>query len=174
MTPADRYLRCERLVIGWEGGARYTDHPKDPGGPTRFGVTLKALSEWRGRPCTAQDVRDLTEDVALAIYKAKYWVAVKGDALPAGVDLFCFDAAVNCGRGRAARWLQHALGVAVDGDIGKGTLRALGDASAHFLIEDMREERLAFYRSLGTYPTFGRGWENRLAICSAQAQAWAA
>lgn len=168
-----RYARCEALVVTLEGG--YVCNPKDPGGATNMGVTLAALTAWRGHACTANDVRALGAAEVKAIYRAVYWRAVQGDALPAGVDLIIFDASVNCGRGRAVEFLQRGLGVAVDGTLGAGTLAAL--AAGHdlpALVERIRAARASYYRSLPTWPTFGAGWSRRLATVAATATSWAA
>gem|GEM_PF-6374819 len=79
------FSACLAHVLASEGG--YVDHTKDPGGATNMGITLATLQEWRGRPIAKTDVRDLTRDEAAAIYRAKYWNKVKGDDLPAGLDL---------------------------------------------------------------------------------------
>lgn len=165
---------CIALVLRLEGGAAYTNNPKDRGGPTKYGVTLIALSEWRGRPCTAADVQALTEAEAQLIYD-KYWDAVSGDNLPAGVDLMIFDAAVNTGRLRAAKLLQGVLGVVQDGVIGPKTLWALAAVGDRVgLVERIRLARVAYYQGLADYPTFGRGWLNRVATVANTAKAWAA
>lgn len=174
MTPDERYARCEPLEEAFEGGATYTNNPKDRGGPTKFGITLVALSEWRGRPCTADDVKALQQPEVRAIYRGKYWDAVKGDQLPAGVDLIVFDAAVNTGRGRAAEQLQTALRLNhVDRIIGSVTLLAVASADPVALVEAIRVQRQAFYRSLDGFPTFGRGWLRRLSSVAHTATAWA-
>lgn len=151
----------QQWILASEGG--YVDHPKDPGGATNMGITHRTLAAWRGRPVTKQDVRNLTRDEALRIYKAQYWDTVKGDQLPAGLDYAVFDYAVNSGPARAARDLQRVLGVAVDGVIGVQTLAAI---NAHprpiRLIEDLCERRLNFVKGLSTWSTFGRGWQRRI------------
>ena len=52
--------RVIRLVFGHEGG--YSNHPEDPGGPTKFGITAKTLGSYRrlGRDATPEEVRGLT------------------------------------------------------------------------------------------------------------------
>ena len=73
-----------------------------------------------------------------------------------------FDNAVNEGPYRATVLLQRALGVSPDGVWGPKTQAAvdgIGDAAK--LIEDLATAREAFYRSLGTFRYFGKGWTNR-------------
>jgi lysozyme family protein len=174
MTPDQRYARCEALVVAYEGGATYTNNPLDAGGPTKFGVTLATLSNWRGCACSAADVQALTPTEACDIYKADYWVAVAGDQLPAGVDLLAFDTAVNMGPGVAVQMLQQALGIIGDGKIGPQTLAAIAaitDPSG--VIDRVRARRAARYASLPSYRTFGAGWMSRLNSCANTAKAWA-
>jgi len=172
MTPAQRYARCEGVVIAWEGG--FVNNPKDPGGATNHGVTLRALEAYRGRPCTVADVRALSLAEVARIYRGPYWDAVRGDELAAGVDLMVFDAAVNTGRARSVRLLQAAVGVEDDGDFGPATLRAVTGADPVALIRRLADLRDVFYRALKTYPTFGRGWERRVAGVEHTALSWAA
>ena len=44
-------------VIEREGG--YVNHPADAGGPTRYGITLAALHDWRRAPVGAADADHL-------------------------------------------------------------------------------------------------------------------
>lgn len=174
MTDDERYARCEALVVTWEGGATYTDNPLDSGGPTKFGITLATLSNWRGCACSAADVQALTAAEAYDIYKADYWAAVCGDQLPGGVDLIVFDSAVNMGPGVAVQMLQQALGIIGDGKLGPQTLAAIAaitDPSS--VIDRVRARRAARYASLPSYRTFGAGWMSRLNSCANTAKAWA-
>jgi len=77
-----------------------------------------------------------------------------------------FDAAINSGPGRAAKWLQACVGVEGDGAIGPKTLslvtqyvRGHGRDYAVMHYQDMRRD---YYRLLKTFPTFGKGWTARL------------
>lgn len=166
-----RFAQCVREVLKHEGG--YVDHPRDPGGCTNRGITRATLESWRGVPTDCAAVRALTEAEARAIYRARYWDAVRGDDLPPGVDLAVFDLAVNSGVGRAARMLQQALGVEADGAIGPRTMVALADADAIGLVGAMCARRLVFLKTLPTWPIFGLGWERRVVDVRAKAVAMA-
>jgi len=172
LTPIARFNRSYALVKIDEGGSKFTNSPKDAGGPTRWGVSLAALTEWRGHPCTADDVAQLQEAEAGEIYHVKYWPP--GDQLPAGVDYMVFDAAVNCGRIKAGRFLQTALKLGqVDGIIGPQTLAAVAAADPVALIEPIRAARAAFYQSCQDFPTWGNGWLKRNTRVALAATAWA-
>lgn len=151
---------CLDHVLKSEGG--YVDHPRDPGGATNMGITLATLSDWRGKPVTKADVRALTRKEAAAIYRARYWAQVRGDDLPAGLDLVAFDAAVNSGVYRGARWLQSVLGVVADGQIGPRTIAAATACDCPKMISRAVQTRKNFLLSLNTWPTFGKGWSARL------------
>jgi lysozyme family protein len=137
-----------------EGG--YVDHPADPGGATNFGITLGTLQSFRGKPVSKGDVRNLTKREAGLIYRARYWDAIGGDSLPAGVDAVAFDIAVNHGVGRWRQWAPIIKGLAPD-----DAIRALC------------ERRRRFYRSLKTFPTFGKGWMRRANEVEIWALKWA-
>lgn len=157
---ADAFSLALAEVLKHEGG--YVDHPKDPGGATNRGVTLATLSAWLGRPATKAEVKALTVEAVTPIYRKNYWDVVRGDDLPPGVALMVFDLAVNSGPDRAARFLQEALGVGVDGRIGPLTLEKANSTPALDTINKLRDRRERFYRGLSTFSTFGTGWLRRL------------
>lgn len=159
-TADARFARALDHVFRWEGG--FSDDPADPGGATRFGITRATLAEWRGEAVSVADVRALGRDEAAAIYRARYWDACRCGAMPAGLDLLVFDAAVNQGAGRAVRLLQAALGVARDGVIGPATLGAARSADARAAIVEFAARRMEAYGMLATFPRFGLGWSRRL------------
>jgi lysozyme family protein len=159
------------IVIAYEGG--FVCNAADPGGATKFGITLATLSTVRGKPCDQEDVRALTTADAAKIYADRYWPAAHGDDLAAGVDLIMFDAAVNQGPHGAAECLQAAVGVDVDGAIGPKTLAAAAAIAPGVLIEKVRRAREARYREDPDFVHFGHGWLNRLTGISKTAQAWA-
>lgn len=155
-------------VLEFEGG--YSDHPRDPGGATNFGITTGVLSEFRGRPVTKQDVRMLTLAEAARIYRSRYWDAVSCDHLPSGINLAVFDCAVNQGVGRAARFLQLAARVKIDGIIGPVTIDAVNAAGQDSLLREFMAQRMRSYGLLGRlFRTFGLGWSRRLMATHAAA-----
>ena len=50
-------------------GRVYTNRAADRGGPTKFGITIKTLSNWRGRVADAREVELLSEAEPRSIYR---------------------------------------------------------------------------------------------------------
>ena len=155
----DNFEACLAHVLQSEGG--WADNPSDPGGATMKGVTLATYRKYKPSATKAQ-LRAISDADLAMIYRGGYWNKVKGDDLPAGLDLVAFDAAVNSGPGRGARWLQEALGVNPDGVIGPKTIAAANAAHKDAVIDRACDLRLGFLRQLGTWKTFGKGWTRRV------------
>ena len=156
----ENWQKCLETILHHEGG--YVNHPKDPGGETNLGVTKRVYEEWGG----TKDMKDLTVEDVSPIYKKNYWDRVKGDELPAGLDLCVFDFGVNAGTGRAAKYLQNLVGATADGAIGPGTLRSVNayvqvEGLAQ-TIDEYQRARQGYYEQLSTFETFGRGWTRRV------------
>lgn len=157
-------------VLKFEGG--YVDHPEDPGGATNLGITRDTLARYRGRAVSKAEVRALDRDTAGVIYRRLYWDALRCDDMPAGIDLALFDAGVNQGTGRAARLLQTALQVRVDGIIGPVTLGAANEAEPSALLDEFMARRMRAYGRLSRlFRTFGLGWSRRLMSAHSSARA---
>jgi lysozyme family protein len=149
------------LMLKSEGG--YVNNPADPGGMTNLGVTKATWENWVGRESDEAEMRGLTPEKVEPLYKKKYFDAVRGDELPMGLDYLMFDFAVNAGAGRAIKTLQSAVGVTPDGGFGPMTMAAVQAIDPVELIEKFSQAKEDFYRSLGTFATFGKGWLNRVA-----------
>ena len=165
VTPDVRFDRCLKAVLKHEGG--YVDHPRDPGGATNLGVTLGTAKAYRldidlDGDVDKNDVRLLTPTTAAPVYKDGYWLKCQCDKLPAGVDYMVFDLAVNSGTNRAIRYLQRAVGAVEDGKLGPKTLLLVNNHEAADTIRRLADLREAFYHSLSTFSTFGKGWIRRL------------
>ena len=168
----DNFAAALAAVLKHEGG--YVDHPSDPGGATNLGITIGTLSSWLGRQATKAEVRALTREMAAAIYRERYWDVIRGDDLPKGLDYALFDFAVNSGPARAVTYLQTIVGSAPDGKMGPLTLAAIAKHNPALLINELCSHRLAFLERLSTWPTFGRGWANRVTSVRALANEMAA
>ncbi|WP_228766285.1 glycoside hydrolase family 108 protein [Pelagerythrobacter aerophilus] len=119
-------------VIAVEGG--FVDHPSDPGGATKYGITeaVARANGYRGH------MRDLPRSTAFQIYYTRYVVAPNFDdaaEIDEKVAEELIDTGVNAGVDRASRWFQEALNafnergqtyanIAEDGDVGPATLNA--------------------------------------------------
>lgn len=160
---------CLAHSLAHEGG--WSDHKADPGGATMKGITLATYRAWKGKSATKQDLRNISDAEVAAIYRAWYWQPMRCDDLPAGLDLVAFDAAINSGPSRSAKWLQSALGVAADGRVGPATVAAANAAVTSTAIKAACAKRMTFLKGLRTWPTFGKGWSRRVTEVEAAALA---
>ena len=176
LAPIAPFDACMAWIFAREGG--FVVNAADPGGATNLGVTLATLAEWRGKPVTAADVRGLSQAEAAAIYRARYWDAVRGDDLPAGINLVVFDHAVTSGPSAAAKLLQQVVCVAVDGVIGPQTLAATRAAHPEVCVGSLSDMRAALYRQVVRLrpesAVFLNGWLNRTALTRTKALLMAA
>ena len=153
------------FVLRWEGG--FVDHPADPGGRTNCGVTQKTYDAWRaGRGLPRRDVKLIDDADVHAVYESGYWIPPRCDLLDRPLDLVHLDTAVNMGPGRAVRFLQQAVGCAVDGDFGPATQRAVLACRASDTLAGYCNLRENFYRQIVSrkpeQSVFLKGWMNRL------------
>lgn len=140
-------------VLSSEGG--YVNDARDPGGETKFGIAKRSYP--------SVDIKSLTREDAIGIYRRDFWARVQGDKLPRAFAFQVLDAAVNHGIGNAVRWMQRAAGAADDGIVGPMTLALVARADPADLVLKFNSERLRFYAKLSTFDAFGRGWVNRVA-----------
>ena len=161
------WQKAFEMMLASEGG--YVNHPSDPGGMTNLGVTKRVWEEWVGRESNEKEMRSLTPEMVEPLYKRKFWDAVRGDELPAGISYLIFDFAVNAGVGRSIKTLQSAVGVTPDGGFGPMTMAAVQAVDPVELVEKFSQAKEDFYRSLNTFETFGKGWLNRVAAVKVKA-----
>lgn len=127
-------------------GSAYTNRAADRGGPTKFGITLGTLREVRGSHVTAEDVKNLTEAEARAIYLDVY-IHRPGfhRILDERLRVFLIDFGVNSGQGTAAMALQRMIGVMADGIVGPETVARLAVRDAAKIYAGMLRARLRLY-----------------------------
>lgn len=155
------------LVLAHEGG--YVNHPKDKGGPTNKGITLATFQKFIKPGGTIADLKALTEEQAIDVYKQQYWDAARCDMLPAGLDYAVFDFAVNSGPGRAIKFLQRISGATVDGVFGPETQAAANAMNTAIAIDALCDERLDYLAQHEDADSFFEGWKKRVARVRNQA-----
>lgn len=117
-----------------EGG--YSNHPKDSGGKTQWGITIAVA---RASGYTGQ-MKAMPRETAKTIYRQRYCLEPRLDQIDAIHPRLAeklFDIGVNCGPSIGIRFLQRALNIlnstnklAIDGCIGPKTLSALKQLKA--------------------------------------------
>lgn len=146
-----RFARAVEHVLKTEGG--FVDHPRDPGGATKYGISLRFLKaegnfdldndglrdfdlDFDG-DIDGQDVRKLTLQDARFLYHRCFWQQLQCDNLPPPIGEMVFDQAVNGGRLTGVKLLQQSINaclakaasappqIPVDGVIGNDTLQAM-------------------------------------------------
>jgi lysozyme family protein len=137
----------------------YSDHPNDPGGKTRFGIT-EAVARANGY---TGDMRDLPHSLALRIAEKDYWAPLRCDEMPPNLRYPLFDAGYHSGNRAAVRWLQTALGVTADGVLGPRTMAVASQNGDLYTRNKMVAARLRAMRGMSGWPTFSRGWAARIA-----------
>ena len=142
---ASSYDEALARLLAHEGG--YSNHPSDPGGPTNFGITIDDYRKHLKPNATAADVRAKKVGDAKAIYRSKYWDAMRCDELAPGVDYCIFDYGVNSGIGRAPKVLQRLVRAPLTGRMDDTTVRLARARDSKRLIADICDERLAFLKA---------------------------
>ncbi len=139
-------------LISHEGG--YVFNAKDPGGETKFGISKRSYP--------MLNIKDLTLDMAKAIYLKEFWQPL-GEGCHSAIKFQAFDFAVNSGIQTALRKLQKAIGVADDGHFGPISRARLASIPVSDVLFLYLAERLDFLTRLSIWPEFGRGWARRIA-----------
>lgn len=153
----ENFERVMSFVLKWEGD-EFENVVGDKGGPTKFGINSASHPD--------VDLKTLTREQALEIYRESYWNKIKGDKLPYPLDFVMMDYAVNSGVSRATKILQRLIGVVDDGILGNNTLKNLSVHPKQLEIaKNILTEREAFLRLIvarnPTQAKFLKGWLNR-------------
>lgn len=154
MSSFDRFKQVLKRVAVSEGG--YVNNPKDPGGETKFGISKRAYPHL--------DIKNLTREQADEIYFNDFWLKMKCDHMPIGMDGFIMDFAVNSGVNRVTKYLQRSLGVLDDGKMGPVTVAALKTANSRRIVRQMFVYRAITFAEAEkeNYEEHKHGWFARL------------
>jgi lysozyme family protein len=113
-------IKAEGKVFTWD------KKRSDP--PTKFGITQETLAGWRGRPVTVDDVRNLAQPEAEAIYHSIFIAPC--NKLPEPLRETQIHICVLRGPRSGIMMLQGMLALTVDGWIGKETLTKVTELGA--------------------------------------------
>lgn len=131
---ATKFQLAIKFTLLWEGG--YVFNPKDPGGETKYGISKATFPN--------EDIRNLTLERAMEIYKTRYWDVNNLDNVPIPLCIAYFDSYVQHNPKRVKDMAERA----------NGNLRAFIEA------------RRQYYKSLQikkpSLSVFDKGWMNRL------------
>jgi lysozyme family protein len=145
------FCRIIPILLALEGG--YVNDPNDPGGETNMGISKRSYP--------SLDIPNLTFEQAANVYYIDYWLKGNCDTIPAPLAFFHFDTCVNQGLLAANKILQQSVGAVEDGVIGPATTTAVKNMPrTQYYIYLVN--RLAHYKTLQGWSTYGAGWMNRL------------
>lgn len=165
------------FVIAQEGG--FVNDPKDPGGATKYGISLRflktvdpALADLdQDGDIDMDDVWAMSEPQARVFYMKYFYEPLNIDQYGPALGAVILDTAVNMGRSRSLRLLQQALTVCghpvpVDGVAGPVTRAAVARINKRGLIVSYLLCRVFVYADLcqanKELRRFFFGWINRV------------
>ncbi len=168
----DKFLRSIPIILRNEGG--WVNDPSDPGGVTKYGISLRFLKATGDLNFDLDGDGDIDyfDIKALAIKNAEdayyiyFWLPLKLDQLKNDeLALQVFDFAINAGKRTAILALQLVSGCKQDGLIGHQTI----DAANTFIdniAERYKKERVFYYKDLAlkkpAFTKYLKGWLNRV------------
>jgi lysozyme family protein len=173
----DRRTRMGRVILSFEarrdsqGRLAVYKLPSNDGGGS---YEVAGIND-RYHPEQASHLRSLIQagqfaeaEASAVEYMVKYTDAAAGWTTNAGVEFYLRDCVFNRGPGGAAKILQIALGVGVDGSIGRETRDALSKAVPGELLDKLRAAREHYEDQVAPgRPNLRRGlinrWDNALA-----------
>ena len=155
----------------------------EPGGGSRFGLSITFLSEYRHKhglaSATIDDLKALSEVSAAAIYAETLLDPIRFDELPAGVDYRLADIATNLGLTGGPTALQLALGMwPLTGIMDAATMAAVSKVEPKALVSSLSAVWIATKHTSpnwGPSPItkngYGHGWSARNQRATARALA---
>jgi lysozyme family protein len=163
MNNEDRFNHAVSVLLSQEGG--FSDDKDDPGGITKYGVSVKWLMSVKedineDGVVNSEDIKNLTRNEAIELYREYWWDKYcYNDIEDLDVATKMLSLSVNMGPSRAHRILQQSINrlnekpIKIDGIIGINTLNSANDLPGHDLLEELKINAAHFYVNLI--------WDNR-------------
>lgn len=133
---------------------------------TKYGISARTLESWRKRSISETDMRNLTKNEAIQIYKANYWNVLRCTEINSQpvADIFA-DMGVHAGPGAAAALMRTVLKakgykISAGATVNTDVINAINAADEAELHNTFKAERTERYLSSGSGYT--QGWLNRL------------
>jgi len=160
-------------------GEKFTNIPGDPGGATKWGITLSS-AQAHGLCQDENQLKVITRQQAIDFYRQYYWSSIYDRINDQSIATKVFDTGVNVGPITAVQYLQRAVNnliantkiqaLSVDGHIGPQTLAAVNVVDPVKLLDEFRKLQAAHYESWVSADSFNRskflnGLLNRVQSC---------
>ena len=154
--------KLKQFILSWEGG--FVNDPRDSGGATNKGVTLATFRQVFGKSKTINDLKKITDDQWMAIFKKYYWDKWKADDIKSKQIAYLLVDWVWCSGKYGITKVQQYLKVDPDGLVGPKTIAALNALDPVKAFKDIWNCRYNYLVSIskGKNQVFLKGWLRRL------------
>lgn len=131
---------------------------------TYAGIYRHAHPDWPGwaRIDAGDTISNTLKEAVKSFYFQEFWVRFNCEQLPFPLNALVYDFSVNSGGITAIKHLQKLLPVTVDGMLGANTAAAARGLDGAKLNTRYVASRLNYLNDLPNWPTFGRGWSQRI------------
>lgn len=172
MSP--EFKQIVKFLIDDIEGHGYTNDPRDPGGPTKYGISLRWYRSKFNKLATAGDIIRLRYEDAERLYFLYWWQQVDGsmfsyEELPQRLASFLFILGINIGSRKAHEIVQKAYNrmtrnsLGVDGILGPNTLKAVRSVNEVELLSWCGLYAIRYYERINS-ETYEDGWLRRLCL----------
>ena len=168
-TSSSGFKNAVQIVLGLEGGfSEYNPSTKDP--RTNKGITQPEFDEFRRKNnLQSKDVKDITTDEAIEIYKQEYWDKIQGDKLDARnpkLAIVIFDSAVNNGISGANGIIKSIINTDGNRFDDKMIEDIIAADKSNDLYSNIINKRYQKYKDIiaknPVMDDYAKGWNNRL------------
>lgn len=170
-----RFEDYMKVIHLQEGGSKFTNDKDDPGGATKYGISLRFLKGTGSDgdidgdgDIDIDDIKNLNEVESSKLYKKYFWDKMNLDLIDNELlKLHLFSHGVNAGNSVAVKILQKILGVTVDGKLGRTTaMVANAYSNQPKLVQGYASARKVYYDNIvvknAALKKYIKGWYNRV------------